>query len=116
MMRLQCCATCGTAQYPAREFCGACLSDRMEWQSAESMPAQVLARTVLHHSNEPQFRARLPLTLGLVRFEAGPVAVCFLADAVVGDAVRITAGADGLLVASVSPAAPLPAVAAARHR
>jgi len=102
-MRLQRCADCGTAQYPARDFCGACLSDRVEWESAESMPARVLARTALHHSNEAVFRARLPLTLGLVRFDAGPVAVCLLADAAAGDAVQVAVGADGLLAATASP-------------
>jgi uncharacterized OB-fold protein len=99
MMRLQRCGACGQAQYPAREFCGACLSDRMEWESAESVPARVLACSVLHHSNEAAFRARLPMRVGLVRFECGPVAVCFLGDAAPGDAVRVAIGVDGLLVA-----------------
>ncbi len=105
MMRLQRCADCGRAQYPAREFCGACLSDRVAGETAASMPARVLARTVLHHSNEARCRARLPLTLGLVRFDAGPVALCFLADAVAGDAVQVAVGANGLLEATASPAA-----------
>jgi uncharacterized OB-fold protein len=103
MMRLQRCADCSTAQYPARDFCGACLSDRVEWESAEALPARVLARTVLHHSNEATFRPRLPLTLGLVRFDAGPVAVCFLADAGPGGAVQVMLGADGCLEATASP-------------
>jgi uncharacterized OB-fold protein len=99
MMRLQRCTDCGKAQYPARDFCGACLSERVDWENAESMPARVVARTVLHHSNEARFRALLPMTLGLVRFDAGPVAVCFLADAAPGDAVQVTVGANGLLEA-----------------
>jgi hypothetical protein len=102
-MRLQRCAECGTAQYPLRAVCGACLSDRVMWESAEAWPARVIARTVLHHSNEARFHDRLPLTLGLVRFDAGPVAVCFLADAAPGDAVLVSAGADGLLQATASP-------------
>lgn len=98
MIRLQRCADCGTAQYPPREVCGACLSDRLEWQSADALPAQVVARTTLHHSNERRFKQRLPLTCGLVRFDAGPVAVCFLADtAAAGDAVRVALDAEGLL-------------------
>ncbi len=99
MIRLQRCAACGIAQYPPRAFCGACLSDRVDWENAQSLPARVVASTVLHHSNEPKFRARLPLKLGLVRFDAGPVAVCFLSDAGPGDAVQVTVGADGLLMA-----------------
>jgi uncharacterized OB-fold protein len=103
MIRLQRCADCGRSQYPPRDFCGACLSDRLIWESAETMPVRVLARTILHHSNEALWRPRLPLTLGLVRFDAGPVAVCFLADAALGEAVQVTDGADGLLEATALP-------------
>jgi uncharacterized OB-fold protein len=75
MIRLQRCAECGVSQYPPREVCVACLSDRLEWQSAES--------------------------LGLVQFDAGPVAVCFLAEAVApGDPVQVRIGADDLLEAA----------------
>jgi len=101
MIRLQRCADCGAAQYPPREVCAACLSDRLAWESATSLPARVLARTRLHHSNEPRFRPRLPLTVGLVQFDAGPVAVCFLAEtAAPGDAVQVRIGADDLLEAA----------------
>ena len=101
MIRLQRCAACGAAQYPPREFCGACLSDDVAWQEAETLPARVLARTRLHHSHEPRVRPRLPLTLGLVRFDAGPVAVCFLGDDTApGDAIRVRFGAHGLLEAA----------------
>lgn len=101
MIRLQRCAACGKAQYPPRAFCAACLSDELVCDEADSLPARVLARTVLHHSNEPRFRARLPLALGLVRFAAGPVALCFLAGAAApGDAVRVRLNEDALLEAS----------------
>jgi uncharacterized OB-fold protein len=101
MIGLQRCADCGTAQYPPREVCVACLSDRLAWESADALPARVLARTTLHHSNELRFRARLPLAVGLVQFDAGPVAVCFLArTAAAGDAVQVRIGADDLLEAA----------------
>jgi uncharacterized OB-fold protein len=101
MMRLQRCADCGATQYPAREFCGACLSDRLAWECAETLPARVVARTVLRHSNEPHWRERLPLTLGLVQFDGGAVAVCFLSDmGVVEHAVQVHVGEDGLLHAT----------------
>jgi uncharacterized OB-fold protein len=100
MITLRRCAVCGTAQYPPREICAACLSDELVPETAESLPALVLAITKLHHSNEPRFRPRLPLICGLVRFDAGPVAVCFLTDtAAPGDVVRVRMGADGLLEA-----------------
>ncbi len=97
MMRLQRCRECAAVQYPPREFCGACLSDRLTWENAQS--ARVVARTVLYHSNEAHWRARLPLTLGLVQFDGGPVAVCLLSKTVAaGDTVQVSVGADGLLV------------------
>lgn len=100
MIRLRYCLACGDARYPSREICGACLSDRLEWRSADSLPGRVVARTILHHSNEPRFQSRLPLTLGLVQFDAGPVAVCFLAESSLpGDAVRVRQNPDGLLMA-----------------
>ena len=101
MIKLQHCQDCGVSQYPSREFCGACLSDRLGSQSAAALPARVVARTLLHHSNEPQFRSRLPLTLGLVRFDAGPVAVCFLREtAMADDIVQVQLGPDNLLEAA----------------
>jgi uncharacterized OB-fold protein len=101
MIRLQYCRSCGVAQYPPREVCHSCLSDRLAWDSADSMPARVLARTRLHHSNEPRFRSRLPLTVGLVRLDAGPVVVCFVAEtAAQGEGVQVRIGADGLLEAA----------------
>jgi hypothetical protein len=55
----------------------------------------------LHHSNEPRFRARLPLCVGLVKFDAGPVAVCFLSEsAASGDTVQVRIGPDDLLEAA----------------
>jgi uncharacterized OB-fold protein len=100
MIRLQSCADCGVTRYPANEFCGACLSDRVVWESADSLPARVLGRTRLHHSNEPGWRLRLPLTCGLVRLDAGPTVVCFLNETVEpGDVVRVRQGANDLLEA-----------------
>lgn len=100
MIRLQRCTACGKAQYPSREFCGACLSDTLAWDSADSLPGRVIARTVLHHSHEARFRTRLPLATGLVRFDAGPIAVCFLrGSAQPGDAVQVRYNADNLLEA-----------------
>lgn len=94
MMRLQRCADCGAAQYPARETCVTCLSDRLEWELADAFPGRVLARTILHHSNEPRFRPRLPLSIGLVQLDAGPIAVCFLTERAPGDEVRVSARLD----------------------
>jgi uncharacterized OB-fold protein len=100
MIKLQRCADCGAAQYSPRDFCGGCLSDRMAWETADSLPARVLARTTVHHSNEPAFRPRLLLNVGLVQLDAGPVLVCFVARAATGDAVDVRVGPDELLEAN----------------
>ena len=101
MIRLQHCLDCGAAQYPPRSACGICLSPSLDWLTAEYLPASVLSRTTLHHSNEPAFRNRLPLTIGLVQFAQGPVAVCFVpADAQPGDSVAVRLNGDCLLEAS----------------
>ena len=92
---LQRCAVCRVAQYPPREICVACLSDRLEWEVLPRFPGTVIARTILHHSFEPRFRPRLPLAVGLVQLDAGPVAVCFLAaEACTGDCVHVREYAD----------------------
>ena len=76
---LQRCEVCGAAHYPPGAVCAACLSDRFAWEEAPERAGEVLARTVLHHSNDPWFRTTLPLAVGLVRLAVGPVVVCFLA-------------------------------------
>ena len=101
MIRLQRCADCDAAQYPPREVCSVCLSDRLVWEGADSLPARVLARTQVHHSNESRFLHRLPLSVGLVQFDAGPVAVCFLgATAGPGDTVQVRIGTGDLMEAA----------------
>jgi uncharacterized protein len=98
-MTMQRCTACGKAQYPPRELCSACLADAFEWHEADA--GEVLAVTTLHHSHEPAFRPQLPLRIGLVRLEAGPTVVCFLADGCqLGTRVWITARADALLEAT----------------
>lgn len=94
MIRLQRCSDCGTAQYPARAVCVACLSDALAWEETEALAGTVLARTVLHHSNEARFRPALPLSVGLVRLDAGPVAVCFIGRHEPGETVRVRSRLD----------------------
>jgi NAD(P)-dependent dehydrogenase (short-subunit alcohol dehydrogenase family)/uncharacterized OB-fold protein len=74
---LQVCRDCGAVQYPPREACQACLSIRLDWR-AQDGAGELLADTVLHHSNDLFFRERLPWRLGLVRLDAGPAVVAHL--------------------------------------
>ncbi len=74
---LQQCRDSGTVQYPPREACHKCLSVRLDWK-AQANGGELVAQTVLHHSNDLFFRERLPWRLGLVRLDCGPTAVAHL--------------------------------------
>jgi uncharacterized OB-fold protein len=117
-LALQRCRECATVQYPPRELCVACLSDALEWRTSDAETGELLAITTLHHSHDAAFRNRLPLHVGLVRLDAGPTAVCFLAEGcLAGQQVRVSAALDDagrpILTAR---AVPPPAAAAAPHR
>lgn len=103
-LRLPVCANCDCIVYPLRENCPSCLSDRLEWRPVDDT-AELLAVTLLHHSNEAFFREQLPLRIGSVQFAAGAVAIVFVDDGVQpGDRVRVVprvdAGGNGVLAAA----------------
>jgi NAD(P)-dependent dehydrogenase (short-subunit alcohol dehydrogenase family)/uncharacterized OB-fold protein len=85
---LQTCRDCGAVQYPPREACHACLSDRLVWKLQDGA-GELLATTVLHHSNDLFFRERLPWRLGMVRLDTGPTVVAHLHADVSPGAVRV---------------------------
>jgi NAD(P)-dependent dehydrogenase (short-subunit alcohol dehydrogenase family)/uncharacterized OB-fold protein len=89
---LQQCRDCGAVQYPPREACQNCLSTNLSWRE-QSPKGEVLAQTVLHHSNDLFFRERLPWRLGLVKLDCGPTVVAHLHDAVT-QRVRVRAMLD----------------------
>jgi NAD(P)-dependent dehydrogenase (short-subunit alcohol dehydrogenase family)/uncharacterized OB-fold protein len=74
---LQQCRECGTVQYPPREACQKCLSVLLDWKT-QPPGGELLAQTVLHHSNDLFFRERLPWRLGLVKLDCGPTLVAHL--------------------------------------
>lgn len=74
---LQQCRDCGTVQYPPREACQQCLSTDLAWREQAS-GGQLVAQTVLHHSNDLFFRERLPWRLGLIKLDCGPTVVAHL--------------------------------------
>ena len=89
------CAECGRNHYPPREICPFCLSERVDWEVSDGAGGRLLAETILHHSNEPAFRARLPLRVGLVQLDCGPSVVAFLdEECVAGSRVMIMARLD----------------------
>jgi NAD(P)-dependent dehydrogenase (short-subunit alcohol dehydrogenase family)/uncharacterized OB-fold protein len=74
---LQVCRACGAVQYPPREACQACLCDRLDWLKQDGR-GELLAETLVHHSQELYFRERAPWRLGLVRLDCGPSVVAHL--------------------------------------
>jgi NAD(P)-dependent dehydrogenase (short-subunit alcohol dehydrogenase family)/uncharacterized OB-fold protein len=78
---LQQCRECGMVQYPPREACQNCLSVNLIWK-VQKPEGELLAQTVLHHSNDLFFRERLPWRLGLVKLDCGPTVVAHLHEAV----------------------------------
>jgi len=74
---LQVCQRCKAVQYPPRDACHRCLSPQLKWTSQTGAGA-LLSETVLHHSNDPFYRERLPWRLGLVRLDAGPTVIVHL--------------------------------------
>ena len=78
---LQQCGDCGMVQYPPREACQSCLSINLIWKNQEP-GGELLAQTVLHHSNDLFFRERLPWRLGLIKLDCGPTVVAHLHESV----------------------------------
>jgi uncharacterized OB-fold protein len=86
-LELPVCEACGTVQYPVREVCMRCLSDRLRRQSLK-MGGVILASTVLHRSMDTRFAPHLPLAIGSVKLDAGPVAIAVL-DAELASGARV---------------------------
>jgi NAD(P)-dependent dehydrogenase (short-subunit alcohol dehydrogenase family)/uncharacterized OB-fold protein len=74
---LQHCFDCGAVQYPPRSACRECLSHRLEWREVNDT-GELIADTVLHHSNELYYRERVPLRLGTVKLDAGTTVLAHL--------------------------------------
>jgi NAD(P)-dependent dehydrogenase (short-subunit alcohol dehydrogenase family)/uncharacterized OB-fold protein len=89
---LQQCRECGMVQYPPREACQTCLSVNLVWRE-QAPGGDLLAQTVLHHSNDLFFRERLPWRLGLIKLDCGPTVVAHLHESV-KERVKVRAALD----------------------
>jgi NAD(P)-dependent dehydrogenase (short-subunit alcohol dehydrogenase family)/uncharacterized OB-fold protein len=76
-LELQVCRDCGTVQYPPREVCRRCLSDRLDWK-AQSGQGELISETLIRHSLELYFRERAPWRSGLVRLPGDVTVVAHL--------------------------------------
>jgi NAD(P)-dependent dehydrogenase (short-subunit alcohol dehydrogenase family)/uncharacterized OB-fold protein len=102
--QLQVCADCGAVQYPPRETCHRCLSDRLPWTD-QTGSGELIAETTVHLSQDPYFRERVPWRVGMVRLDAGPTLIAHLPaagarpPARVRIAARLDRSGQGVLVA-----------------
>ena len=74
---LQACRDCGAVQYPPREVCHQCLSQRLVWR-AQDGGGELLTETSLRAAQELFFRERLPWRVGIVRLDAGVNVIAYL--------------------------------------
>jgi NAD(P)-dependent dehydrogenase (short-subunit alcohol dehydrogenase family)/uncharacterized OB-fold protein len=89
---LQVCGQCGTVQYPPREACHRCLSDKLRWREQSGL-GDLLSTTTVHLSQDLFFRERVPWRLGLVRLDAGPTVVAHLHGGCAPAPCRVRIGA-----------------------
>lgn len=76
-LELQECRDCGQVQYPPREMCRRCLSDRLDWKP-QPEDGELISETLLRHSLELFFRERVPWRTGLVRLRGGVTVVAHI--------------------------------------
>lgn len=74
---LQACRDCAAVQYPPREACRVCLSDRLDWRPQDGT-GTLLSTTELRHAYELYFRERLPRHVGMVRLQAGVTLIAYI--------------------------------------
>ena len=91
-LALQVCRDCGAVQYPPREVCRSCLSQRLVWRSQDGR-GELLAETVLRNAQELFFRERAPWRAGVVRLDVGVNVIVFVHEAVDTMPSRVRVGA-----------------------
>lgn len=102
-LHLQTCLNCGAVQYPTRDVCRTCLSDRLEWRDT-IVEGRVVAETSLHRSFDPERVQAGPLRIGMVATDLGIRVIASLDGTLqVGTPVR--------LLPSDGPAGPILAIA-----
>lgn len=91
-LMLQVCEQCQAVQYPPREACQRCLSEHLPWREVDGA-GELLAITILRHSNDLFFRERLPWRVGMVKLDHGPTVIAHLHGDVTEAPARVRLGA-----------------------
>ncbi len=88
---MQRCVDCGSLQYPARDLCRVCLSDKLIRVDHDGR-GTLIAATYVRHSLEPWFKARGPWPIGMVNLDTGVNILAFLHENAgpVGSMVRLS--------------------------
>lgn len=73
------CEDCQTVLYPPREVCSECLGDELQWQDIDAI-GKVIGTTTLHVSTSDFFRAHIPLHVGLIKLDCGPVVYAHMSN------------------------------------
>ena len=101
MLRVACCAECGTPAYPPRRLCPACGAGA--WQTADASQGAVDDVTVVRHRSGTD--AHAAVVLATIVTNAGPTVVAALDEALArGTPVELDLGADGRLSARATGA------------
>lgn len=94
-LMLQTCPDCGYVQYPPQEICRRCLGGSPE---SKEQPAggKLQASTELHASIDEFLHDYLPLRIGSIKLDCGPVVIAYLEESCKGSTrrVRVAASVD----------------------
>ncbi len=95
VFRLQVCAECGGVQYPPRDVCGTCLSDRLAWREVDPR-GTLVAQTTIRVTGDRYYRERMPCKTGIVALDCGPRILAHLhAGCAIEGRVRLDLRLDG---------------------
>ena len=70
-LRFPCCADCGAFHWYPKARCPFCGSAALSWMPVD-LDGTLFSWTTVRHAFAPEFRDRLPYTVGLVEFAGAP--------------------------------------------
>ena len=83
------CGHCRAVKYPPAEVCANCLGESLDWGSVENT-GTLLATTPVMATSDDFFRMHLPLSIGSVKLDCGPVVIVFIPKDDIGSGASIT--------------------------